>query len=648
MGSPRSYTARDAFRRALELAEHPYDVDLDAGGETVRLSSAQELAEALTERGVAARVVLFPPGRIAGVPVPAFIDSGSGTWTVVHRHGFFSSVVDETEGGTTSISHRRLTRSRPSVAVEIGSGVKHPLGRLALGVLRREIARVGSVFVIALFLQTLLALTPLMTKLLVDSAVADDSASLLGLLCVSLVTAAALTAALGILRDRTLLYLQYRLEASVTWHFVRRAVGLRIPLIGKRSAGDLFQAYYGLTTAREMVAQGTLPAVFDLVLLLLFAVVITVTAPALGLALFAVACAGVSLAVLLHRRRAAVQRDVIKARSEAGDIFLNAVLGARTVKAIAGERHILRRWRDAFHRELTAMLSQQRLTVTSDVVIMIMIDVMLLVSTAWLGKAALSGALSAGAFIAAIQAVTMSGAAISRIILTYGVILQAAVIAEPTRELLATPLEPRRRALNPGAPHPIVLSDVWFRYDDTSAWVVNGVSLTIPAGAKHHLPGPSGSGKTTLLRLIAGMYGASRGTVRIGAWSPYDARNLVLYLPQFVDLLGGSIMSNLRMLSGNAPVEAIRGAARETGLDEWVSQLPLQYETPILPGGDNVSGGQRQLIALTAVAASSIGTLVLDEPMSNLDSETRRRILESPRLLARTVIYTDHAAAVPR
>jgi ABC-type bacteriocin/lantibiotic exporter with double-glycine peptidase domain len=522
--------------------------------------------------------------------------------------------------------------------------VRHSIPGLAFDVLRREAVRVGSVFLIAIFLQALLALTPLVTKFLVDNAIGSGSTSLLRLLCGILLTAAALTVTLGILRDRTLLYLQYRLETSVTWQFVRRAVSLRIPLIGRRSAGDLFQAYYGLTTARELLAQGTLPAVFDVVLLVAVAVLVAVMAPALALLLLVVACAGVALAALLLRRRAAVQRQVIAARSEAGDVFLNAVLGVRTIKAISGEAYILRRWSDAFRRELSTMLSQQRLATAADVVVIVVTDVMLLVSTAWLGSAALSGALSAGSFLAAIQAVTMCAMALSRIVQTYGTILYAAVVAEPMREVLSLPFEPRRRSLSSQAPSPIVVNDVWFRYDESSAWVLNGVSLTVPAGAKYRLPGPSGSGKTTILRIIAGMYAPARGTVRIGPWSPFDARNLVLYLPQFVDLIGGSIMANLRMLSGNAPLDVINAAAVETGLDAWISTLPLQYNTPVLPGGDNISGGQRQLIALTAVAASSIGTLVLDEPMSNLDADTRRRILDSPRLAGRTVIYTDHAA----
>ena len=646
MGSPRSYTAGDSLRRALDLVEHPHDLDdADVAGDSAPASGARELAKALMERGVAARVVFFTPRRIAGIPTPAFIDAGADRWFLVHRHGFFGSVVDAEDGGTAYVSHRRLARFESSMAVEIGSGVRHPITRLAAEVVRREFVRIGSVFVIAVVLQALLALTPLITKLLVDSALADDSASLLRLLCVALITAAGLTATLGILRDRTLLYLQYRLEASITWQFVRRAISLRIPLIGRRSAGDLFQAYYGLTTAREMLAQGTLPAVFDLVLLLVFVFMIALTAPALALVLSFVVCASTAVAVLLLRRRAAVQRNVIAARSEAGDIFLNAVLGARTIKAIAGERQILRRWGDAFRREQSTMLSQQGLTIAFDVVTVIMSDLMLLVSTAWIGKMALSGAVGAGSFLAVVQAVAMSGSAVSRIVRAYGVLLQASVIAEPTRDVLSMPLVPRRRALSSRTPNAIVLNDVWFRYDEKSAWVMNGVSLTVPAGTKHRLPGPSGSGKTTILRLIAGMYSPSRGTVRIGPWSPYDAHNLVLYLPQFVDLLGGSILSNLGMLSGNAPHDVIHQAAVETGLDHWVSRLPLQYDTPVLPGGDNISGGQRQLIALTAVAASSIGTLILDEPMSNLDSETRRRILDCERLKARTVIYTDHASA---
>ena len=101
--------------------------------------------------------------------------------------------------------------------------------------------------------------------------------------------------------------------------------------------------------------------------------------------------------------------------------------------------------------------------------------------------------------------------------------------------------------------------------------------------------------------------------------SPQTAANDILYLPQFVNLFSGSIIENLRILSGGAPVARLLQAAELTGLSSFVESLPMSFETVLAPGGKNISGGQRQLIALTAAIASERKLLLLDEALSNLD-----------------------------
>jgi ABC-type bacteriocin/lantibiotic exporter with double-glycine peptidase domain len=124
--------------------------------------------------------------------------------------------------------------------------------------------------------------------------------------------------------------------------------------------------------------------------------------------------------------------------------------------------------------------------------------------------------------------------------------------------------------------------------------------------------------------------------------SPQAAAGDVLYLPQFVNLFSGSIMENLRLLSGGAPVARLLEAAEITGLAALVATLPMAYHTVLSPGGRSISGGQRQLIALTAAIGSERKLLLLDEAMSNLDpirSVELRKILEA---LPATLIEARH------
>lgn len=109
------------------------------------------------------------------------------------------------------------------------------------------------------------------------------------------------------------------------------------------------------------------------------------------------------------------------------------------------------------------------------------------------------------------------------------------------------------------------------------------------------------------------------GTITISGLCPQAARNKILYLPQFVQLFGGSIIENLRILSGEAPLDRLMEVSKQTGLHKLVATLPMDYNTVLPHGGRNLSGGQRQLIALTGALASGRGLMILDEATANMD-----------------------------
>ncbi len=124
--------------------------------------------------------------------------------------------------------------------------------------------------------------------------------------------------------------------------------------------------------------------------------------------------------------------------------------------------------------------------------------------------------------------------------------------------------------------------------------------------------------------------------------SPQAAAGDILYLPQFVNLFSGTIAENLRLLSGGMPMARLFEVAERTGLASFVETLPMRYQTILSPGGRSISGGQRQLIALTAAIASDRRLLLLDEALSNIDplrSATLRKVLET---VPATIIEARH------
>jgi ATP-binding cassette subfamily B protein len=184
---------------------------------------------------------------------------------------------------------------------------------------------------------------------------------------------------------------------------------------------------------------------------------------------------------------------------------------------------------------------------------------------------------------------------------------------------------------------------VWFRYAPDRPWVLQGYTLRVPVGGELRLEAPSGAGKTTILRLIAGLYAPERGTVRVLGQPPQQASRAVAYLPQAAHLFEGSIVDNLRLLS-DASDEAIERAAAESGLCALLATLPMGPETLLTAGASNFSGGQRQLIAWTALMASERPVLLLDEALSQLDPIAQKRLRAMRSGRARTTLFVEHGA----
>jgi ABC-type protease/lipase transport system fused ATPase/permease subunit len=155
---------------------------------------------------------------------------------------------------------------------------------------------------------------------------------------------------------------------------------------------------------------------------------------------------------------------------------------------------------------------------------------------------------------------------------------------------------------------------------------VQDVAFTLKAGNGLGVIGPSASGKSSLARMLVGVWRPVRGKVRLdGAaldqWSPEALGRNIGYLPQDVELLGGTVAQNIARFEPNADPEAIVAAAKAAGVHELIVQLPEGYETQVGEQGTALSAGQAQRIALARALYRNPFLVVLDEPNSNLDAE---------------------------
>ena len=180
--------------------------------------------------------------------------------------------------------------------------------------------------------------------------------------------------------------------------------------------------------------------------------------------------------------------------------------------------------------------------------------------------------------------------------------------------------------------------------------ILRDIGFSLAAGDGLGIIGPSGSGKSTLARALIGVWAPARGTIRLdGAtldqWTRLQAGRFLGYLPQQIELLAGTVAQNIARFDPGATSEEVLRAAQLAGVDDLVRRLPQGFDTQVGEGGQRLSAGQRQRIALARALFRDPFLVIMDEPNSNLDSagdEALSRAVASVRARGGIVIVIAH------
>ena len=214
---------------------------------------------------------------------------------------------------------------------------------------------------------------------------------------------------------------------------------------------------------------------------------------------------------------------------------------------------------------------------------------------------------------------------------------RAAVCAERISEVLATAptitSSPDAVDTFP-APGTVEMRDVTFVYPDADARVLAEVSFTVQPGTTTAIVGSTASGKSTVVRLLSRLLEASSGQVLIGGTDVREADPEALWaqmglVPQQPFLFAGTVASNLRLGREEATDDELWEALEVAQAKDFVSKMDGGLEAAIAQGGTNVSGGQRQRLAIARALVRRPDILIFDDSFSALDVSTDARLREA-------------------
>ena len=193
----------------------------------------------------------------------------------------------------------------------------------------------------------------------------------------------------------------------------------------------------------------------------------------------------------------------------------------------------------------------------------------------------------------------------------------------------------------------ILVKDLNFDIEEIN--ILKNINLNIKNGEKVGIVGNIGSGKTSLIRNLIGFHIPEKGTINIGGYEiknipAKQLRTFIGYCPQKIQLFSGTIFENIAAGLDDATEEEVINAAQLSCAHDFIAQLPGGYSYQLNSGGSNLSGGQRQSIAIARAIVREPKILVLDEPTSHMDGGTENRVINNLMSLdyKPTIILSTH------
>jgi ATP-binding cassette subfamily B protein len=343
-------------------------------------------------------------------------------------------------------------------------------------------------------------------------------------------------------------------------------------------------------------------------------------------------------------------------------VLREQITGIRVVRAFVREDHERQRFAEANTQYTGTALAVGRLMAMVFPIVMLIFNAST-VAVLWFGSHRVeSGQMQVGeltAFMSYLMQILMS---VMMATFMSMMIPRATVSAGRIGEVLdtgSTVVDPASPVAIPLTGTSVELRDVEFCYPGADVPVLQGVSLVAEPGRTTAIIGSTGAGKSTLLYLIPRLYDVTGGSVRLGGVDVRDAALEDVWariglVPQKPYLFTGTVASNLRYGDADATDDDLWEALRVAQADDFVRAMPQGLDSPIAQGGTNVSGGQRQRLAIARALVAKPEVFLFDDSFSALDLSTDARLRSALRPVTRhtavivvaqrvsTIIDADH------
>lgn len=512
------------------------------------------------------------------------------------------------------------------------------------------------VFIASFFVQLFALANPLMTQVIIDKVLVQNSIGTLNILGIFLVIVAIFEAIVTSLRTNLFVDTTNRIDMALGSQVIDHLLRLPLRYFERRPVGELATRINELENIRSFLTGTALTVVLDAVFSVIYIGVMVFYSWLLTL----VALATVPLFAILTFIVTPVIRQQSRTKAERNaqtqSYLVEVVSGIQTVKAQNIELKSRWKWQERYARYVSAgyksVLTSTTASSTSN--FLNKLSGLLLL---WVGAyLVLQGKLTLGQLIAFRIIAGYTTSPLLRLVQLWQNFQETALSLERLSDILDTPQEidgaGRDNISMPEIHGAVRYENVSFRFTSSGSPQLININLDLAAGNFIGVVGSSGAGKSTLTKLLPRLYDLDSGRILIDDYDIskvelYSLRSQIGVVLQDTLLFDGTVQENIALTNPDASPEEIIEAAKVAVAHDFIMSLPQGYNTKVGERGSALSGGQRQRIAIARTVLQNPRLLVLDEATSALDYHTERQVCLNlaEAFSDRTVFFITHRLA---
>lgn len=625
------------------------------GTDSYQLSELQ-VRQAAKQLGLKALYRHGPGGDIRYLPLPALLKLNH-QWFVIHR-------VESThwqlyDPACNELIYQEIPTQKTLsqldfvfLAEELLSSQSVTFGlRWFSPSILRHVRQLRDVFLIAIMLQLIALVTPILFSSIIDKVLVSRGLSSLHILALAMLALAVADPFYSYLRSKAFGHLASKVNSELSSRLYRHLTSLSLGYFQQRQTGQIIARVREMAQIRQFLTGSALMLVLDLIFVTVFiAVMFNYAAILTWLVIGSLLIYFVLWLIVGPVIRAMVVKQY-EADAHATSFLTEAVTGIETIKTTATEHDFLLHWQKALTGQIKNAFRVAKAGIIAGQGIALVQKLTAAALLWWGVKAVLNGELSAGELVAFNMLVAHITQPILRLAQIWQDFQHTLIALRRVGDILDEPQENNSEGLAsvPTIQGQVEFQHVRFRYQPDTPEVLTDLNLNINAGEFIGITGPSGSGKSTVSRLLQRLYIPQHGQVLVDGMDLAIAdsvslrQNMSVVLQESV-LFAGTIAENIRFCKPEATMVEVRRAAEVAGAFSFIDRLPQGFDTQVGERGSRLSGGQRQRIALARALIVKPKVLILDEATSALDYESEAAIMTNLNEIcqSRTVISIAH------